>query len=166
MSYLKNLSPYIRPRLLRRPISKGAPVTRIFFLSALLLLVVVVVVVHVCGPLLCPTLPGGGSISLVRLGFVGLKTDLQHPIAQCVSVQRLYSHNGIIIIGHCYESESFAFVRLQITNYLYSQIAILISKEGCAAVVWLLYFSYYLHGLNGSKRTEQLPQHILFGFGR
>lgn len=44
------------------------------------------------------------------LWFVGLEADLQHPIAQCITVQCTNCHCRFIIIGHRYEAVAFALI--------------------------------------------------------
>lgn len=59
---------------------------------------------------------------LVRLsgfGLVSLKADLQHPIAQGITIQRLNGHHGLIVVGHGHESESLALAGLQIPDHLH-----------------------------------------------
>lgn len=55
---------------------------------------------------------------LVGFSFVGLETDLQYAIAQCITVKWLNRNYSIFIISHCYKSKSFALVWLQVANYL------------------------------------------------
>lgn len=77
---------------------------------------------------------------LRRLALVRLKADLEHAVAKGVAVQALYGDHCLLVIGHRHEAEALALVRLQI--------------------------AYNLDRLDGTKRSEQLPQHVLFSLGR
>lgn len=71
------------------------------------------------------------------LALVGLERHLENSVAQGVSIEALYGHQGLVVIRHGDETETLAFVGLEIPDYL--------------------------HGLNCSKRSEELPQEIFFG---
>ncbi len=62
----------------------------------------------------CPVSP---SLSL-GLPVVGLEGDLEDPVAQRVTVERLYGHQRLLVIGHRDEAEALALVSLQVTDHL------------------------------------------------
>lgn len=68
--------------------------------------------------------------------LVGLERYLKNAIAQRVSIQRLYGYDGFVIVGHGNETETFAFIRLQIANHF--------------------------NVLDGPERSKKLPQDIFF----
>lgn len=70
------------------------------------------------------------------LAFVGLEWNLENSVAQGVSIQTLYGHQGLVVICHGDEAEAFAFVGLKIPNHL--------------------------HGLDRTEWSKELPQKILF----
>lgn len=76
--------------------------------------------------------------ALCSFALVRLKADLQYPIAQCVTIQRLNSYNGFVIVCHGNEAETFTFVCLQV--------------------------AYNFDALNGAKWSKELPQHVFFSF--
>lgn len=77
---------------------------------------------------------------LGRFGFVSLKANLQHPIAQSIAVEWLYGYHSLVVVGHGHEAETLALARLQVANHF--------------------------HRLHCSEGAEELPEHILLGFGR
>lgn len=91
-------------------------------------------------PLLLLILTPTHSLVCFCLGVVRLETDLEHPIAQRVPVQRLDRHDRLIVVGHRDKPKALALVRLQILDHL--------------------------HRLHGPERSEQLPQHVLLRLGR
>ena len=50
--------------------------------------------------------------------FVGLKADLENPVAEGVAVQWLDGDQALVVVGHGHEPEPFALVRLEIPNDL------------------------------------------------
>jgi len=73
------------------------------------------------------------------LALVCLEADLEHAVAQGVTVQALYGHHRFLVIGHCHEPKALALVRLQV--------------------------AYDLDRLDGAEGSEQLPEHVLLGLG-
>lgn len=71
---------------------------------------------------------------------VCLKTDLQHPVSQGVSVERLNGDQTLVVVRHGDESEAFALVGLQVTDHF--------------------------DILDSSERPEQLPQDVLLRLRR
>lgn len=60
--------------------------------------------------------------------LVCLEADLKHPIAQCVTIERLYGQHSLLIVGHGDKTKAFAFVALQIA-YNLQHVAKIKSKK-------------------------------------
>ena len=85
-----------------------------------------------------PLVKNTGMFNLC-LAFVGLERNLENSVAQGVSIQTLYGHQGFVVICHGDEAKAFAFVGLEISDNLY--------------------------GLDRTKWSKKLPQKILFSIG-
>ncbi len=97
---------------------------------------------------------GGGAwwqscfLLFLNLGFAGpsgrrsgrLEGDLEDAVAQGVAVEGLNGDEGLVVIGHGDESESFALVGLEIADHL--------------------------DGLDGSEWAKELPEYALLRVGR
>lgn len=92
--------------------------------------------------------------------LVCLEADLKHPIAQCVTIERLYGQHSLLIVGHGDKPEAFAFVALQIA-YNLQHVAKIKSKK---AIFQLDSFTH-LNRLHSAEGSKELPQHILLGLG-
>lgn len=79
-----------------------------------------------------------GSESANRNRLVRFEWHLQNTIAKRETIERIDRHQRFVIVGHRDKTETFAFLRLKITNDL--------------------------HVLHGAERSEQLPEDALFGF--
>lgn len=56
---------------------------------------------------------------LRSFALVCLEADLKYSIAECVTVETLNCHNGLLVVGHRHEAEALALVRLQIPDHLH-----------------------------------------------
>jgi hypothetical protein len=73
------------------------------------------------------------------LSVVGLKTDLQNPVAQGVPVQGLDGHQALVVVGHSDKTKAFALIGLQVADDL--------------------------DVLHGAEWAEQLPKDVLLRLG-
>ena len=79
-----------------------------------------------------------GLESTDRRRFIRLERDLQRPIAERESIQRIDGHERLVVVRHRHEPEAFALLSLKIANDL--------------------------HVLHSTERSEQLPEDALFRF--
>lgn len=75
----------------------------------------------------------------LSLGVVGFEGDLQHAVAQRESVEVLYGHERLLIIGHGDEAKALALARGVVADHL--------------------------DALHGAEGTKQLPQHRVLRVG-
>lgn len=100
-------------------------------------------------------------IGVLHFVLVSFEADLEHPVAECVSVKWLDGYETLVIVGHRYETESLALVRLEVANNL----DVLKSVGLLLILIWprLEVACNQNNYLDSTERSKKLPQNVLLG---